>query len=171
MRKFEVIGAVVIAAVLLGGTAAIFAADFGFGINTNATAADVGLPLYPGAKPHRDDDKHNDSAAKIWGSFGAFGMKIAAVELDSKDEPGRVAGFYRDALRKHGPVLDCSAGQPRPPKAAKDSKALDCEDDHADPGEFVFKTGQKDNFRLVGVEPQGRGSKIALVQIQMRGVD
>lgn len=169
MRKLEIIGAVVIIGALAAGTAAVFAADFGFGIKTDVTAADVGLPHYPGARIHHND-KDNNSAARIWGAFGAFGMKIAVVELDSNDDPVRVQAFYRDALRKLGPVLDCSAGQPHPPKAAKDSDALDCGDDHAGPGEFVLKTGTKNNFQVVGIEPQGRGSKIGLASIQMRGV-
>lgn len=170
MRKLELIGAVVIVASIAAVAVAAYAAEFGFGIKTDVAASDTGLPQYPGAWKHHDDkDKGSDSAAKIWGSFGAFGMKIAVVQLDTNDQPAKVAAFYREALRKSGPVLDCSAGVSHPPKAAANSKALDCSDDHPQSGSFVYKTGLKDNFHVVGVEPRGTGASIALVAIQVRG--
>src|ERR1035437_687847 len=44
-------------------------------VSKEATAKEVGLPLYPGAKPHKDEN--NDSTAAqlgLWG--GAFGFKL-----------------------------------------------------------------------------------------------
>lgn len=168
MRTLEWIGAGVVVSVLALGVAvaADFSANFGA---TSANPRDVGLPAYPGAWPHKDNKKDEDSSAKLWGGFGAFGMKIAAVELDSNDQPGRIAAFYSDALRRQGRYLDCSPGRPRPPKAGKESDALDCGDDDVKPGGFLFKIGTKKDFRVVGIEPEGRGSKIALVSIQLRG--
>jgi len=145
--------------------------SFGFGAGSNATAKDVGLPFYPGAWPHKKKEKNEESSANIWGSFGAFGLKVVVVELDSNDAPGKVAPFYRNALGRYGRLLDCSAGQPRPPVATKNSDRLDCHDDHVAAGEFLFKAGVKKEFRIVGIEPQGQGSKIALVYIQIRGDD
>lgn len=148
---------------------------FGFGVDTNPSAKDVGLPYYPGSWPHKKDKHDEDeSAANVWGSFGFFGMKIVAVSLDSNDAPGKVASFYWQPLRQYGPVLDCSAGKPRPPKAGKHSQSLDCSDDHPGPGHFILKSGIKKDFHLVAVEPRGpngQGSKIALVFIRINGVD
>jgi len=140
----------------------------GFGADSNASPQEVGLPAYPGAKVHKDKD--GDSGGKVWGGFGAFGMKIAAAELESNDQSGRIAGFYKDALRKYGPVLDCSPGQPRPPKAAENSDRLDCGDDHPKPGSFLFKAGVKQDFHVVGIEPEGPVNKISLVSIKLHGV-
>lgn len=174
MNKFwwTVYGIVVAVAIAIVVIPKAFGGEFhfGVGVDTNPTAKDVGLPFYPGARPHKKD-KDEDSAAKIWGSFGFFGLKVVAVELDSRDAPGKVASFYRNALGKYGPVLDCSAGQPHPPVAPENSKRLDCHDDKAGPGEFLFKAGIKTHFHLVAVEPEPYGSKIALVYIQMRGID
>lgn len=143
---------------------------FGFGVNSNATARDVGLPYYPGARPHKEH--HNDdSAANVWGSFGSFGMKVVAVDLETSDPPAKVASFYWGPLGKYGPVLDCSYGKPRPPKAEKHSMRLDCEDDHPKVGELQFRVGTKREFHVVAVEPLGTGSRIALVYIQLRGID
>jgi len=168
MRKFELIGAVVIVGVLVAGTVAISAADFGFGVHTDASAQDVGLPHYPGAWKHKDKD--GDSGANIWGAFGAFGMKIAVVELDSNDAPGRIGDFYKNALRRYGPILDCSPGRPFPPKSGEHSDRLDCSDGDSKPGTLVFKVGVKQNFRIVAIEPKGRVSEIALVAVALRGV-
>ena len=164
-------GAVTVAA-LMSVTVVAFAGDFNFGLgaNSNATAKDVGLPFYPGARLAKKD-KDEDSAAKVWGSFGFFGMKVVAIELESNDAPGKVAPFYWNAVGHYGPVVDCSAGKPRPPVADAKSNRLDCHDDHPGPGEFVFKAGVKNDFHLAAVEPKGSGSKIALVFIQIQGAD
>lgn len=174
MRKLELIGAVVVIGTLLAGTAAVFAAasagdfNFGFGLHTDTTAQDTGLPHYPGSWPHKDKD--SDSGAKMWGAFGAFGMKLAVAELDSNDAPGKIADFYKPALRRYGPILDCSPGRPFPPKAAEKSDRLDCSDGDSKPGSLVFKVGVKSNFRIVAIEPNGHVSKIVLVAIELRGV-
>lgn len=174
MSKFwwTVYGAVVVVALLVTVMPRAIGADFNFSLNAsdNASAQDVGLPFYPGAKVHKKD-KDDDSSAKVSGSFGLFGMKIVAVELDAADAPAKVASFYVPAIHRYGPVLDCSAGKPRPPVAPKDSMRLDCSDDHPKPGEFVFKAGSKKDFHLVNVRPEGAGSRIALVYIQLRGID
>jgi len=170
--EWMIVGGAVAVAALLSVTSVAFGGDFNFGLgaNSNATAKDVGLPFYPGAHLAKKD-KNEDAAAKVWGAFGAFGMKVVAIELESNDVPGKVAPFYWNAVGHYGPVLDCSAGKPRPPVADKHSDRLDCHDDHPAPGEFVFKAGIKNDFHLVSVEPEGRGSKIALVYIQIHGAD
>lgn len=167
--RFWMAGALAAAALFFGATAA--SADnfnFGFGVNTDASARDVGLPPYPGAWPHKSKD--GESGANVWGAFGAFGLKVAVLELDSNDQPGRIADFYKNALRQYGPILDCSPGHPFPPKADKNSDRLDCSDGDSKPGSLVFKVGVKQNFHIVAIEPNGRVSKIALVAIQLRGV-
>jgi hypothetical protein len=174
MSKFwwAVYGAVVVVAAASVVVPRAFGGEFNFGlgINTDASSRDVGLPFYPGAKQHRDG-KDDESSARINGAFGGFGLKIAAVKLDSNDPVDRIAPFYRDALRKYGPILDCSAGRPYPPKADKKSDRLDCGDDHPKPGDVVLKAGVKKNFHVVAIERDGRGSIINLVAIEMRGVD
>jgi len=68
-----------------------------------ADAKEVGLPLYPGARPHQV--KSDDSPAfqlGIWG--GAWGFKLVVLKLGSNDPPERVATFYQKALAKYGRV-------------------------------------------------------------------
>ena len=86
-------------------------------ISKQATAKEVGLPVYPGAKPHRDEK--DDSAAVqmgIWGS--SFGFKLAVMKLESNDAPEKIAEFYKKALAKYGTVLNCS--DPSQKKNGKD---------------------------------------------------
>lgn len=166
-------GVVVVVAVGATVVPRAIGSGFHFGINagSDATPAEVGLPFYPGAKVHKDSDKDNDSAANISGSFGGFGMKIVAVELDTPDAPAKVAPFYWQALGRYGQVLDCSAGKPRPPASPKNSDRLDCSNQHSDPGTILYQAGMKKNFHVAGVEPKGTGSKIALVFVQINGAD
>ena len=78
----------------------------GLTFNDNATADDAGLPLYPGATPHRNK-KHDGDGVNLgfWG--GSFGLKVVVVELDSPDSVEKVAAFYQRALSQYGDVLDC----------------------------------------------------------------
>jgi hypothetical protein len=170
--RYILISAALVAGALVIGCGVSLASDFnvGFGANTNATAQDVGLPVYPGARPHRDK-QDDDSAAKVWGMFGSFGLKVAAVKLESGDPPAKVASYYFSAMGRYGRVLDCSPGKPRPPRAGKNSQALDCGDDQAKPGGTLFKVGMKNNFRAVSVEPYGRGSTIEMAFVDIRGAD
>src|SRR6266576_2454982 len=51
--------------------------DAGLIVSARATAKEVGLPIYPGSMPHKDQDKDNDNdspAAKLglWGTSLGF---------------------------------------------------------------------------------------------------
>src|SRR5207253_11044803 len=91
----------------------------GIYFDAEASAKDVGLPIYPGARPHRDKDE-NQSSGKfgLWGN--SFAFKLAVVTLDSNDSPQKVATFYKKALAKYGTVLDCV---PPPPKLGEKTAA------------------------------------------------
>src|SRR5229473_2054073 len=71
-----------------------------------AGAKDVGLPIYPGARPHKD--KSDDTPAAqlgLWG--GNSGFRLVILKMESNDPPSKVAAFYRKALGKYGEVLSC----------------------------------------------------------------
>jgi hypothetical protein len=141
--------------------------DDGAGIvlKTQATSKEVGLPLYPGAKPHKDEK--NDSAAANLGLWGTtFGFKLVVMKMESGDAPEKVAAFYRKALGKYGQVLDCSNGNATD---QKDSKKLTCDDDKPEPGKLVFKSGTKEKQHVVGIQQNGSGSLFQLVYIEAHG--
>jgi hypothetical protein len=145
--------------------------SIGFNLGKNASAKDVGLPIYPGARRHIDDA--NDSSALnmgLWG--GSSGFKLFVLKMESSDAPEKVAAFYRKALAKYGTVLDCSAASAANEASAdKSSKKLSCEDEKPKAGEISLKAGSKEKQHAVGIEANGSGATFQLVYIEMKGTD
>jgi hypothetical protein len=143
--------------------------DAGLIVSARATAKEVGMPIYPGATPHRDADKGDSSAAKLGLWSSAFGFKLVVLKMESKDAPRKVADYYQKALAKYGPVLDCT--NPAPAKDSDDEKSakLTCGDDKPDKGGMLFKAGTKEKQHIVGVQPNGSGTIFQLLYIEARG--
>src|ERR1700722_18931856 len=139
----------------------------GITVSSQATAKEVGLPVYPGAKPHKDKD--NDSAANLglWG--GSFGFKMVLLKMESPDSADKVATFYQKALAKYGPVLDCS--NPNAAKTSDDDKSgkITCGDDKADAGERLYKSGTKEKQHIVSIKTGGGGTDFTLLYLEARG--
>src|SRR5690606_31784583 len=94
----------------------------------SSTAGDVGLPAHPGSKPYEDGDD-DSNAADVGISLPWFGLKVVAVELETTDEPEKVAAFYREAMSKYGEVLECRGASEvqndrKASKADRDTDAL-----------------------------------------------
>jgi hypothetical protein len=141
-------------------------------VSKQATAKDVGLPLYPGAKAHKDEKEDSPSVQLgLWGS--SFGFKLAVMKMESNDAPDKIAEFYKKALAKYGTVLNCS--DPSQTASAKDkggsSNKLECDDDKPEKGGLVFKAGTKEKQHIVGIQPNGRGSVFQLVYVEAQGDD
>jgi hypothetical protein len=144
--------------------------SIGFIASKEASAKDVGLPLYPGARPHKDNS--DDSSAVrfgLWGGASAF--KLAVLKLESNDPPEKVATFYRRALAKYGKVLDCSDWAKAKSEKKKDdsSKELGCEEEQPEHGETVLKAGTKENQHVVGIKVDGGLTLFELVYLEARG--
>jgi hypothetical protein len=145
----------------------------GVNLSAKADAKDVGLPIYPGSRPHKDNSD-DSSAGKfgLWG--GSIGFKLALLKMETDAAPDKVAGFYKKALAKYGKVLDCT-NAPALTQEQKDandkSKTLACDDDHAPAGGFVFKAGTHDEQRLVSIEPlsaSSGGTNYSMVYLQTK---
>jgi hypothetical protein len=137
----------------------------GIVLSDDATAQDVGLPIYPGAQ--RLKETSDDSSALqlgMWGRSGGF--KLVVLKLESGDSPGKIADFYRKALSTYGPILDCTKASTHSEKPVAESNKLDCEDDAPVAGGFLLKAGSKDKQHLVAVEREKGRSKIALIYIE-----
>jgi hypothetical protein len=145
--------------------------SIGFNLGKNASAKDVGLPIYPGARRHKDDS--NDSSALNMGfSGGSTGFKLFVLKMESSDAPEKVAAFYRKALAKYGAVLDCSsASPPASPDGDKNSKKLTCDDEKPKPNEISLKAGTKEKQHAVGIESNGTGTTFQLVYVETKGTD
>jgi len=144
--------------------------DAGLIVSARATAKEVGLPIYPGSIPHKDQDKDNDSPAAKLGLWGtSFGFKLVVLKMESKDTPRKVADYYQRALAKYGTVLDCTnAARPQQAKDANSEK-LACGDDKRETGGMLLKAGTKEKQHIVGVQPNGTGAVFQLLYVEARG--
>ena len=143
--------------------------DAGLIVSARATAKEVGLPIYPGSIPHKDQDKDNDSPAAKLGLWGtSFGFKLVVLKMESKDAPRKVADYYQRALAKYGTVLDCTNAA-RPQAKDENSEKLTCGDDKPETGGMLFKAGTKEKQHIVGVQPNGTGAVFQLLYIESRG--
>lgn len=143
----------------------------GISVRPQVDTAALGLPLYPGATPARDQD--GDSAAAslgLWG--GAFGLRLQAMKLRTPDAVDTVARYYREALAASAPVLECPReGPPEPPSpAGSGPHTLRCDNDRPPPGGQLFKTGRPDDVRMVIIQPGPGGTQLQLVHLRLRGL-
>jgi hypothetical protein len=142
----------------------------GLVVSPEAKAKDLGLAIYPGSKPHKEKDDDSTSAnLGLWG--GGSGFKLAVLKMETADSPAKVAAYYKKALAKYGPVLDCSKASAKPEDSEKDasSKTLTCGDDKAEAGSMLFKSGTKDKQHVVGIQPLGGGTFYQLVYVGVWG--
>lgn len=125
---------------------------------TGEDSGETGLPVYPGARPSRDEgrdaERANVSIGTPW-----FGLHVRAAEYQSGDAPESVLAFYREEMKAFGAVTECRGdvdfrnGQP-----VCRQKAL--EDD------VQLLAGSEEGHRIVSVKPRRSGTEFALVSIQ-----
>lgn len=135
----------------------------GLEVRGDAQIADIGLPPYPGAVPQRDEGEDGPGATLgLWG--GSLGFRLVVLKFASSDGVEPVARFYREALARSGPVLDCSQPEPAPVPGAK---TLRCNSDKPAAGGQLYKAGQPNRLHVVAVEPgpQGKGSRFVLLRM------
>jgi hypothetical protein len=158
----------------------------GFNLDKNASAKDVGLPLYPGSRRHQDSsDDSTTLNMGLWG--GSTGFKMAMLKMKSTDSPEKVAAYYRKALAKYGKVLTCGGPDSSPASNSQSSSAgsdaqdskdttkvssnLDCGTDKPDKGGIELKAGTKEKQHIVGITPEGNLTTFQLVYIETRGLN
>jgi len=157
---------------------ASFAQDSGFNLslhaNDHATAADIGLPSYPGASLYKAPD--NDAAFDFGYSYGDSHFRLMVANYLSSDSPAKVLDFYRKPLSRYGEVLECNNGKPVGALTVTHS-GLTCSDqqgghvqvnDHGDSNDHDLRAGAPHDFRVVGINKSQPGSThFALVYVQL----
>lgn len=143
--------------------------------NGNVTAAEVGLPAFPGATLYKEPG--NDSGAVDLGmTFGDFHFRVVAASYLTSASPDRVLDFYRKPLARYGDVIECDHG--KPVGAAKMTKSgLTCSDsDHDSHLQFngessdghELRAGTPHHFRIVGIgEPKDGSTHFGLVEVEL----
>jgi hypothetical protein len=151
----------------LGATGPGKGNSVGFIASDEAGAEEVGLPLYPGARPHKENP--DDSSAVqlgLWG--GRSGFKLVVLKLESNDAPEKVAAFYHKALAKYGRVWNCADSTKAAGELQKNNSPndLNCQEDQPESGETVLKAGTKAKQHIVGIKPEEGRSIIQLVYVE-----
>jgi hypothetical protein len=156
----------------------------GIHVNKQADVSDVGLAVYPGARPKEKDSDGSDKSANVRISGFGYGIKVVAVEYESEDAPAKVLAFYKDQLKRYGSVLEChTSGLNLDMKVGHvnvetklgthesegNSNELTCEGDHGN--NIELKVGKKDDQHIVAVQPEGEGSSFSLVYVRTHGKD
>ncbi len=143
-----------------------------FHVGKDADAHKAGLPLYPGARPKRDEDDNEPL------NFGilteSFGFTLVVAKYESEDPPAKIIAYYQDKLKKYGKVLACDSSNDNGGFHAdvdrELSKPLKCEGDNKGPVKEL-KAGTEGNAHIVAIEPRdnGKGTTFAVVYVHRRG--
>ena len=138
--------------------------------NSHASAADVGLPAYPGATLFKDTD--NDSAADLGLTLGDFHFRLMAVNYVTSDSPAQVLAFYRKPLSRYGQVLECDHGKPVGALTVTRS-GLTCGqvqigDNTNSSTDHEIRAGSLHQYRIVGIDQAHPGStRFGLVYLDL----
>ena len=152
----------------------------GVHVNTDqTTAADLGLPVYPGAEMVKDKDK--ERSADVHVGFGEWQLRIRAVNYQSADPQDKVVAFYKKALARYGDVLTCKGNAPVGTPTVT-AEGLTCSDEGKHTqinvngkkdgislnSEFHLEAGSKRHQHIVGFEDSGKGrTRFALVALDL----
>jgi hypothetical protein len=162
----------------------------GIHVNTDqTTAADLGLPVYPGATQVKGDGDHKSADVHL--GFGEWELKVKVVSYQTPDSEDKVTAFYKKALGRYGNVITCQGKTPVG-KPATTTEGLTCDDDvdtttthstnqdigngktviHSESsdseGELKLKAGSKRHQHIVGFEnPSNSQTRFALVALDL----
>lgn len=143
----------------------------GIHVNKQADPRAIGLDIYPGSKLVEKEADGEDKSANVNISTGFFGLKVVAQEYRSDATPDKLIDYYSRELKKYGNVLQCHGpwkGEHASVSHHSDnSKQLKCDGSSGEATEL--KVGTEDNQHIVSIAPEGKGSKFALVLVQIRG--
>jgi hypothetical protein len=74
------------------------------------TAAEIGLPAYPGSVLDTGDD--GNRSAKVDLGFGDWKLRVKVARYTTAENRDQVLAFYRKALTEYGTVIVCAGERP-----------------------------------------------------------
>jgi hypothetical protein len=138
----------------------------------STTAADVGLPVYPGAKLSTKEGKDGKDSADIHFGFGDWQFRLKVVKYQTSDSGDEVLAFYKKALGRYGDVIQCN-GHNAVGSPTVTSEGLTCDDSgkthqvNLDMHQSL-KAGSKHHQHIVGIEKtDGPGTTFSLVEMDL----
>jgi hypothetical protein len=154
----------------------------GIHVNTDqTTAADLGLPVYPGAVVVKDDGDHKSADVHL--GFGEWELRVRAVSYETLDSEEKVTAFYKKALGRYGDVITCRGDSPVGTPATT-SEGLGCPDDKlgghvkidrgdygTSKGSLELKAGSRRHQHILGFEgSKDKQTRFALVALDLPAV-
>ena len=148
----------------------------GVHVNTDQTsAADLGLPVYPGASMITGDDNHKSADVHL--GFGEWQLRVKAVSYGTTDSQEKVVAFYKKALERFGDVITCNGNSPvGTPAVTHDGLTCDEDNHHGNvkidnndwKSNLQLKAGSKRHQHIVGFEDAKNGkTRFALVALDL----
>lgn len=120
---------------------------------------DVGVAVYPGARPV--EDGNDTDRANVYIDSPFVDLRVAALKYTSADAPEAIAEFYRRELARYGPVTLCHGDID-----FERDEAPRCKSRRSREGQLQVGVGTKGNFRMASVKPRGSGSEFAVVYVR-----
>jgi hypothetical protein len=167
--------AAMVAAFSMAGSCRAQNSDFNMSAHANdhATAKDIGLPEYPGAKPYKEKD-NDSSSADLGFVLNSFHFSLLAASYVTADSPAQVLAFYRKPLSRYGDVLECDHGKPVGALTVAKS-GLTCGDQRGghvsvndNDNNHQLRAGTPEKFRVVGIDSsEGGQTKFGLVALEV----
>jgi hypothetical protein len=137
-------------------------------------AADLGLPIYPGAAISPDHE--GDKSADVHLGFGHFQLRVKVVTYETSDDRDKVVAFYKDAMGRFGQVITCDGNRPVGSPTIT-GEGLTCNEEgkgtvHVngfsdDDGSFTLRAGSKHHQHIFVIKNGGAGTKFSLVELQL----
>jgi hypothetical protein len=137
------------------------------------TAADLGLPLYPGA--HVTPDKDGDKSADVHLGFGQWQMRVEVVSYNTPDPKDKVVDFYRNAMSRFGDVIECQ-GNHATGKLSMTSEGLSCNEESRGTvnvngvdtnSGFTLRAGSRRHQHIFALKSSDEGTRFALIELQL----
>ena len=118
----------------------------------NMAAADIGLPVYPGATLADKGEKDHGSA-DIHLGFGDWQMRLKVVKYHTPDSQDKVLDFYRKAMGRYGDVVQCQHNKPvGTPVVTREGLGCDNSDKNVHTGDKGIMAGNGSNELKAGSE-------------------
>lgn len=132
-------------------------------VRTNGDTPAIGLAVYPGAKPLREENAPESADVNVGNSL--FGVKVLAAKFESADAQDRIIDFYRNELKTYGDVTEC-----RGDVNYRNGHPV-CREKLFSRGDLQLVAGPEHQQHIVSVKPRGEGTEFGLVYVQTRGKD
>lgn len=136
----------------------------------NTDTKELGLSVYPGAKPKDKKEDGNDDDANVNISSSMFGLKVVVQKFQSSDAPDKVLSYYEKEMGKYGKVVTCNGGMNMSFEHHDKDDPVSCngDSDHDHEYKTELKVGTQNNQHVMAVKPSGKGSEFVLVYVRAK---